>query len=111
MGIELMQEIKAIVQPSKLPKIREAFSHVCQFPGMSVCRIEGCAHHEGEEELHSVREALTDFTPKVRIEIVCPENKVAEIVGIIVGIADTGRSGCGMVWVTPVNSFQRLGAG
>ncbi|MBM4201050.1 MAG: P-II family nitrogen regulator [Gammaproteobacteria bacterium] len=103
-----MKEIKAIIQPSKLPRIREAFSHVLQFPGMSVCRIEGCSHHEAEEVRQSVREALTDFSPKVRIEIVCPEEKVAEIVGIIGDIADTGRPGDGMVWVTPVDSFRRF---
>lgn len=105
-----MKEIKAIVQPSKLPRIREAFSRVRQFPGMSVCRIEGCSHHEAEEVPLSVREALTDFSPKVRIEIVSPDEKVAEIIEIIGRIADTGRPGDGMVWVTPVDSFRRFGA-
>jgi len=104
-----MKEIKAIIQPSKLAKIREAFSHMRQFPGMSACRIDGCSHHEAEEVPHSVREALTDFSPKVRIEIICPEEKIEEIVGIIVAHADTGRRGDGMVWVTPVDSFRRFG--
>lgn len=104
-----MKEIKAIVQPAKLPRIREAFSQLKQFPGMSVIRVEGCSHHEAEEVPRSVREALTDFTPKVRLEIVCPDEKVDEIVAIIAAIADTGRVGDGLVWVTPVESFRRFG--
>lgn len=103
-----MKEIKAVVQPARLVKIKEAFSAVKQFPGMSVSRVEGCSYHEQEKVPRNVREALTDFSPKVRIEIVAPDERVDEIVEIIHHCAHSGRAGDGIVWVTPVDSFRRL---
>ncbi len=103
-----MKEIKAIVQPGKLARIREEFSTMKQFPGMSVSKVEGCSYHEEEQIPRSLREALTDFSPKVRIEIVSPDDRVEEIVNIIYQCAHSGRAGDGVVWVTPVDSFQRL---
>jgi nitrogen regulatory protein P-II 1 len=103
-----MKEIKAVIQPGKLPRIREAFGQVLNFPGMSVSRIEGCSFHEGQEIRQDVRAALTDFWPKVRLEIVSPDEKVEEIVAIIRDLAYSGRPGDGLVWVTPVDTVQRL---
>jgi nitrogen regulatory protein P-II 1 len=103
-----MKEIKAVIQPGKLPRIREAFAQVLNFPGMSVTKIEGCSFHEGEEIPQSLRAALTDFWPKIRLEIISPDEKVDEIVAIITELAYSGRPGDGIVWVTPVERFQRL---
>lgn len=103
-----MKEIKAIVQPGKLARIREEFSAMKQFPGMSVGKVEGCSYHEDEQVPRSLREALTDFSPKVRIEIVAPDDRVDEIVAIIHRCAHTGRTGDGVVWVTQVDEFHRL---
>lgn len=103
-----MKEIKAIVQPGKLARIKEEFSTMKQFPGMSVCKIEGCSYHEDQRVPQSLREALTDFSPKVRIEIVAPDDRVDEIVAIIHQCAHTGRAGDGVVWITSVDAFHRL---
>lgn len=103
-----MKEIKAIVQPGKLARIREEFSRMRQFPGMSVAKVEGCSYHEDPEVPQTLHEALTDFSPKVRIEIVAPEDRVEEIVRIIYQCAHTGRTGDGVIWVTPVETFHRL---
>ncbi len=103
-----MKEIKAIIPPGKLGRIRQEFSRMRQFPGMSVGKVEGCSYHEDPEVPQSLREALTDFSPKVRIEIVAPEDRVEEIVTIIHRCAHTGRTGDGVVWVTSVEAFHRL---
>lgn len=103
-----MKEIKAIVQPARLAKIHEAFSALKQFPGMSVSKVEGCSYHENEKVPKNLREALADFSPKVRIEIVAPDERVDEIVRIIHQCAHSGRTGDGVVWVTAVESFHRL---
>ena len=103
-----MKEIKAIVQPARLAKIKEAFSTLQQFPGMSVSKVEGCSYHEEERVPKNLKEALTDFSPKVRIDIVAPDDRVDEIVRIIHQYAHSGRAGDGIVWVTRVEAFHRL---
>lgn len=103
-----MKEIKAIVRPSRLHKIRDAFRHLPGFPGMSISHVEGCSAHAGEEQHDTLKEELTDFTKKLRIEIVAPDEMVPDILLIIHHNAHTGQTGDGVLWVTEVQEFHRL---
>lgn len=103
-----MKEIKAVVRPARLHKIRDAFRSLPGFPGMSVTHIEGCSAHVGEEHHDTLKEELTDFTKKVRIEIVASDEMVPEIIRIIHHNAHTGQNGDGVLWVTEVSEFIRM---
>ncbi|MDO8347126.1 MAG: P-II family nitrogen regulator [Rugosibacter sp.] len=103
-----MKEIKAIVRPSKLHKIRDAFRQLPGFPGMNVSHVEGCSAHAGAEQHDTLKEELTDFTKKLRIEIVAPDEMLADILSIIQRVAHTGQAGDGVLWVTEVQEFRRL---
>ncbi|HUX64995.1 P-II family nitrogen regulator [Sulfuricella sp.] len=103
-----MKEIKAIVRPTRLHKIRDAFRHLSGFPGMSISHVEGCSAHVGAEQHDTLKEELTDFTKKVRIEIVAPDEMVPDILRIIHHNAHTGQTGDGVLWVTEVGEFLRL---
>ncbi|OYW19145.1 MAG: hypothetical protein B7Z52_03975 [Burkholderiales bacterium 12-64-5] len=50
-----------------------------------------------------MKEELTDYSAKVRIEIIAPEELVDEIVRRIVSVACTGQTGDGLVWVVSVD--------
>ncbi len=88
-----MKEIKAVVQPSRLLKIRSAFRHVKDFPGMTITKVEGCSR-SAQHERKSIREELTEFSPKVRIEIVAPDDMVEGILQVLVEVSSTGQRGC-----------------
>lgn len=103
-----MKEIKAIIQPNRLGKVRDAFRDLEGFPGMNVSKVQGCSQHAGMERHDKVREELTDFADKVRIEIVAPDELVARIVDLIHASAYTGQTGDGVLWVTEVQEFRRL---
>ena len=102
-----MKEIKAVVQPSRLPKIRRAFRHVKDFPGMTVTKVEGCSRSL-EHERVTIREELTEFSPKVRIEIVAPDHMVEGILQVLVEVSSTGQRGDGIVWVTEAQRMIRI---
>jgi nitrogen regulatory protein P-II 1 len=102
-----MKEIKAVIQPSRLLKIRGAFRHVRDFPGMTITKVEGCSRNE-EHHRKSIREELTEFSPKVRIEIVAPDEMVDGIVQILVEASSTGQRGDGIVWVTDTERMIRI---
>jgi len=102
-----MKEIKAVVQPSRLPKIRGAFRHVKDFPGMTITKVEGCSRALPHER-KSIREELTEFSPKVRIEIVAPDNMVEGILQVLVETSSTGQRGDGIVWVTEAQRMIRI---
>ncbi|OIR08707.1 nitrogen regulatory protein P-II 1 [mine drainage metagenome] len=103
-----MKEIKAIVRPSHLHKIRDAFRQLPGFPGMNVSSVEGCSAHPGVEKRDTLKEELTDFTKKIRIEIVAPDEMLTDILSIIHTQAHTGQMGDGVLWVTEVQEFRRL---
>ncbi|HWU82662.1 MAG TPA: P-II family nitrogen regulator [Methylophilaceae bacterium] len=102
-----MKEIKAIVQPQRLPKIRSALRNIKDFPGMTVSKVEGCGHHVAKPA-QGIREELTDYSPKVRIDMVAPDALVEGILQILVEVGQTGQVGDGIVWVTPVERMIRL---
>ena len=96
-----MKEIKAIVHPNKLPALRDALREIKGFPGMTVSKAEGCsapARHTPQ----SFKEDLTDYSPKVRIEIVVPDDVADAIFDAIARFAQTGHVGDGLVWMTTV---------
>ena len=67
-----MKEIRAVIRPQKLPRLREVLRGLPGFPGMTISKAVGC----GATVRHApsnIREELTDFTDKVRIEIVAPD--------------------------------------
>jgi nitrogen regulatory protein P-II 1 len=103
-----MKEIKAIVRPSRLHKIRESFRQLPGFPGMNISHVEGCSAHTGVEHHDTLKEELTDFTKKLRIEIVAPDEILADILSILHRDAHTGQTGDGVLWVTEVQEFRRL---
>ncbi len=103
-----MKEIKAIVRPARLHKIRDAFRTLPGFPGMSVCPVEGSSAHAGVERHDTLKGELTEFTKKVRIEIVAPDELVSDILRIIHHNAHTGQTGDGVLWVTEVAEFLHL---
>jgi nitrogen regulatory protein P-II 1 len=51
----------------------------------------------------NLKEELTDYTPKIRIEIVAPDEVCDSIVDTIVHNAQIGQIGDGLVWVTDID--------
>ena len=96
-----MKEIRAVIRPQRLPRLREVLRAVPGFPGMTISKAVGC----GATVRHApsnIREELTDFTDKVRIEIVAPDEIADTLVECIVQVASTGQTGDGLVWVTDI---------
>ena len=97
-----MKEVRAVVRPNKLSRLRAALRDIPGFPGMTVSKVEGFGAPSQHATLTNIREQLTDFVPKVRIEIVTEDSMVEAIVERIVAVAGTGQIGDGLVWVTGV---------
>ena len=97
-----MKEIKAIVRPQRLDRVRDALRRLPGFPGMNFGKVEGCSRYPSGQNPRSAKEALTEFSSKMRIELVCPDEMVEAIVRVIAEHAFTGLAGDGLIWVTEV---------
>jgi nitrogen regulatory protein P-II 1 len=96
-----MKEIHAVIRPQKLPRLREVLRAVPGFPGMTITKAVGCGA-TARHAPHTIKEELTDFTDKVRVEIIAPDELVDALVDHIVEVASTGQTGDGLVWVTDI---------
>jgi nitrogen regulatory protein P-II 1 len=103
-----VKEVKAVIQPGRLARVREALRHVPGFPGMTVTTAEGCSAIEPPSRNETIRAELTDYSPKVRIEVVCADELVAPIVAAIHGATHSGQKGDGIIWVNDVAEMRRL---
>lgn len=103
-----MKEIKAVIQPQRLPRVREAVRRIPDFPGMTVTAAEGSGYHPDKPRPPGIKSELTDYSRKVRLEIVAPDEKVEGLVALIREACHTGQPGDGVVWVTPIETFHRL---
>lgn len=97
-----MKEIKAVIRPNKLAALRDALFLLPGFPGMTVTKAEGCSAPSRHLVRHSIKEELTDYSPKVRIEIVVPDEDAEAIFKCISDVAQTGHYGDGLVWMTDI---------
>jgi nitrogen regulatory protein P-II 1 len=105
-----MKKIEAIIQPFKLEPVKEAL-HALSVQGMTVTEVKGFGVQKGIREVYRGMEYQVDFLPKVKIEIVAPDDKVKDIVDTIVAKARTGRIGDGKIFVYPVAEVIRIRTG
>jgi nitrogen regulatory protein P-II 1 len=105
-----MKKIEAIIQPFKLEPVKDAL-HQINVQGMTVTEVKGFGQQKGMREVYRGMEYQVDFIPKVKIEIVAPDDKVAEIVQTIQTQARTGRIGDGKIFVYPVAEAIRIRTG
>jgi nitrogen regulatory protein P-II 1 len=105
-----MKKVEAIIQPFKLEPVKEAL-HGLSVQGMTVTEVKGFGVQKGIREVYRGMEYQVDFLPKVKIEIVAPDEKVQAIVDAIVAKARTGRIGDGKIFVYPVAEVIRIRTG
>mgnify|MGYP000399619268 CR=1 FL=1 len=97
-----MKEIKAVIRPNKLSSLRETLRAIPGFPGMTVSKVEGCSARSALHLAHQPKDDLADYVPKVRVEILAPDELAQEIVELIIKVGQTGQVGDGLVWMTEV---------
>ena len=103
-----MKEIKAVIQPARLARLREAFRKLPDFPGMTIYRAEGSGHHPGNIAAAGIKAELTEYSARIRIEIVASDAEAERLLGIVRETCHTGQAGDGVVWITPVENFLRI---
>jgi len=102
-----MKLIIAIIKPFKLEEVKEALSEI-GIEGMTVTEVKGFGRQKGHTEIYRGSEYTVDFLPKVKIEIVVPDDAVGKTADVIVKAAKTGKIGDGKVFVVPIEEAIRI---
>ena len=105
-----MKLIEAIIKPFKLDEVKEALSTL-GIQGMTVTEVKGFGRQKGHTELYRGAEYVVDFIPKIKVEVVTPDETADQVVEAIVGVANTGQIGDGKIFVIPIGEVVRIRTG
>ncbi len=105
-----MKKIEAIIKPFKLDEVKENLSEI-GVHGLTVTEVKGFGRQKGHTELYRGAEYIVDFLPKVKIEVVAPDDMAWRVVEVIEQSARSGKIGDGKIFVIPVEETVRIRTG
>ena len=105
-----MKKVEAIIKPFKLDEVKERLAEI-GVHGMTVIEVKGFGRTGGKKEVYRGSAYVVDFVPKVKVEIVVPEELVTDVLDAIEKSAKTGRIGDGKIFVTNVEEAVRIRTG
>ena len=105
-----MKLIMAIIKPFKLEEVRDALTAI-GVQGATVSEVKGFGRQKGQTEIYRGAEYTTTFLPKVKIEVVVPEDIADQVVEAIQKTASTGNIGDGKIFVLDIGSATRIRTG
>ncbi|OCG57783.1 MULTISPECIES: nitrogen regulatory protein P-II [unclassified Gilliamella] len=105
-----MKKIEAIIKPFKLDDIREALADQ-GITGMTVTEVKGFGRQKGHTELYRGAEYMVDFLPKVKIELIVPDDILEMCIETIMKTAQTGKIGDGKIFIYNVEQVIRIRTG
>ena len=102
-----MKKVEAIVQPSRFDSVKDALREI-GVEGMTVVEVRGHGRQKGHTETYRGREYTVDLLPKIKIEIVVPDNLVDAAIDAILQSASTGKIGDGKIFVSKIDQAIRI---
>ena len=104
-----MKRIECIVRPIVMMDLEKELNKVVS--GITVTHVKGCGTQKGETQMYRGAEMNINLLPKIKVEVIVPDNRVEEIVGIIQSVCRTGNIGDGKIFITTVEEAIRIRTG
>lgn len=105
-----MKKIEAIIKPFKLDDVKDRLDEV-GIHGMTVSEVKGFGRGGGKAPIYPGAEYIVDFVPRVKIELVVPDELVHTVIEAITDASRTGHVGDGKIFVLPVDEAIRIRTG
>lgn len=105
-----MKRIEAIIKPFKLDEVKDALNNI-GIQRMTITEVKGFGRQKGHAELYRGAEYVVDFIPKIKIDIIVPDQMVGDIIDVIEKSARTGKIGDGKIFVSNIEDLVRIRTG
>jgi nitrogen regulatory protein P-II 1 len=105
-----VKKIEAVIKPFKAEPVKEALM-AAGVEGMSISEVKGFGRQKGHSEIYRGTEYTVDFLPKIKFEMVLPDDRAQRALEAILGAAKTGKIGDGKIFVTEVEEAVRIRTG
>jgi len=105
-----MKKIEAIIRPFKLEDVKIALVN-SGIVGMTVSEVRGFGRQKGQVERYRGSEFTVEFLQKLKVEVVVEDEKVDSVIDAIAEAAKTGEIGDGKIFITSIDSVERIRTG
>jgi len=96
-----------VIQTSRLDAVKTALQDI-GVEGMTVIEVRGHGRQKGHTEFYRGREYTVDLLPKIKMEMVLPDDLVEKAVQAIAGAARTGKIGDGKIFLSRIDDAIRI---
>ena len=105
-----MKKIEAVIKPFKLEDTKKAL-HAIGINGMTAYEVKGFGRQGGQVSPDGNSDIGADFLPKVKIELIVPDEMSEKVLETIQKAAFTGRIGDGKIFISPIDKVIRIRTG
>jgi len=105
-----MKLIMAIIRPSKVEEVKDALAKL-SISGMTITEVRGHGRQKGHTAVYRGQEYSVTLLPKIKVEVVLPDDLVDEAIKTIIETTRTGEIGDGRVFVLPVEQGYNIRTG
>jgi len=105
-----MNKVEAIVRHFKLEDIKNALTER-GIMGMTITEVRGFGRQKGHTEMYRGTEYAVDFVPKVKLEVICSDDNLQQVIDTIMRTAQTGQIGDGKIFVADLKDIVRIRTG
>jgi nitrogen regulatory protein P-II 1 len=102
-----VKKIEAVIQPFKIEEVKESLKTI-GIDGMTITEVRGHGRQKGHKEVYRGQEYNVDLLPKVKIELVIPDQRLEEVINTLTSAARTGKIGDGKIFIYDVAEAIRI---
>ena len=105
-----MKKLECIIRPDKLEEVKTALQEL-GVVGMTVSDVRGVGRQKGHTEHYRGSEYTVEFLPKVKIEVIVPDELSQQAVQAVSRSARTGKFGDGKIFIFALEEVVRIRTG
>ena len=98
-----MKEIKAFIRTNMIDYVIDGLEALPEPPGITLSDVRGWGHVKAEQKAR--------LTNRIKLETVVPQDRVNEIVDVIIEKGRTGNAGDGKIFISDVEKAIRIRTG
>jgi nitrogen regulatory protein P-II 1 len=105
-----MKRVQAYIRLNKLEPVKDALANR-GILGMSVLETRGFGRQQGQTSTFRGSTYALNLVPKVKLDIVIPDDQLNDCLEAIISAAQTGELGDGKIFVSEVTDAIRIRTG
>ena len=105
-----MKKIEAIIRPEKLEELKVKLMNA-GITGITISQVNGCGHQKGFTKKIRGNDVYLNILYKVCVMTVVPDEKMDEVVDIIIDVDRTEKIGDGKIFISDIDECIRIRTG